>query len=133
MSQKELIISHRTYLTKDQRYSLFKESLKLEVNGNCLSVWRKGIKTNEPCEEVSQKYFITNDYSKPVLQKIDDIYTVNLPCRDSLIGLLDPKEGGHKSFRFTYKEISSENSKTNITTHYIIISDYDEMLKSVIE
>jgi hypothetical protein len=128
MENRELIITHRIFLTKKQRYSLSEDGMFFTVKGKHLDVWKKGNKTNEPAEEKDCKYTIGNNRSGPVLSAENNNFTIMLPDLESRIGLLDYKDGGFKGFQFAYKEISEQND----TTHYIIVNDKKEMMASLL-
>lgn len=129
MIEKELIIGHHIFLTKEQRYILQNINSKITVLGASLPIWHKGNKTNEPIEEYFCKYQIINKRNQECIICNQKGYEIYIPEGGLCMNLLDPKDGGCK---FLFFQATIKQNDLN-TVHQVTISDIDDLIASFLQ
>jgi hypothetical protein len=129
-----LTISHYIYLTREERYGLFRGE-KLETTGISVPVWFRKGDTSEPAQEVFCKYIITNSLSFKSIVQTDEGYALNLPQtfygKDNSTTakkLLDVEDGGCEEL--TYRQYSKIDKNVGVV-HFIEIKPIEILLDTL--
>jgi hypothetical protein len=116
---KKIFISHRIFITEEQRSTLKKKGAHIEATGICCVVLVEDNQTNEPAKEINCNYRIFSDHSKGNRVVINDNYDIYLG---------DQKIREWLNFNIVEKNILYGESHQII--HQIVISDVDDLVRS---
>ena len=154
-----IAISHHIYLSREDRYSLFKGNT-IEVIGVSVPVWFLKGTTSEPAIEVFCKYTLTNSEEDYPVTAFIKGYKINLPQVPAIISsrpnnweemtmaeqdkwskehpypslpidLLDAKDGGIGCLRFKKYSKIKENEKRLNTIHAVEIYPIEKLINSL--
>ncbi|NIQ14906.1 MAG: hypothetical protein GTO02_11080 [Candidatus Dadabacteria bacterium] len=136
-----LTVSHNIFLSRKQRYDLFKEE-PVDVIGVSIPVWYWQGVTSEPGNEVFCKYRLIPNDSKIFVKHNNQGYEIYLPKKSynseddtnnpvTLKNIIDHKDGGIEWIAFRQYGKAKRNKKTVDIVHFVDIKTIEELEESI--